>query len=418
MNYLECTGYLDRLGNEVLTMKFGLETIRKLLDALGNPQSNYPSVLVAGTNGKGSVARFISSICSESGLKTGLFTSPHLVSVTERLTVNGEPISRDNFARQLTSVVERIGKLKLASHPTFFETITATALNFFSEQRVDIAVLEVGLGGRLDSTNAVEPILSILTEISYDHQQYLGNTLELIATEKAGILRAFRPALSLPQAAEVRRTLRTRALEIGSLLEELDPLQIKETGCVEGRYRFVYHGCEYQLGTWGQHQILNAALAVRTAEELQEFGFTIHPEAICHGIQRARVPGVLEKVSNDPQIFLDGGHNPRAVSNLVRFLEKHTFEPRKLVFAIMKDKMVKEVLTIAVKPFQEVFLTQVPSPRTATIKELQRICPRAEAISRPDEAYRKALSGAATTVVAGSFHLVGEILKAEGLANR
>jgi len=222
MNYSECGDYLEKLGNEVLTMKFGLDTIRTLLRALGNPETGYPSLLVAGTNGKGSVARFIGSVCSKSGLKTGLFTSPHLVSVTERLNIDGHPISRERFAQELTAVTETIAELELEAHPTFFETITATALRYFAQEEVDIAILEVGLGGRLDSTNAVNPILSILTGISYDHQQYLGETLGQIAAEKAGILRASRPALSHPQVPEVRLTLQAQAHRLGTELEEVD----------------------------------------------------------------------------------------------------------------------------------------------------------------------------------------------------
>lgn len=411
MDFSECSDYLERLGNEVLTMKFGLDTIRTLLRALGNPEVDYPVLLLAGTNGKGSVARFVSSICSASGMRAGLFTSPHLVSIRERVSLDGRLISEEQFAEHLTFVVSAIDKLKLEAHPTFFETVTAVALHYFSRQEVDIAVMEVGLGGRLDSTNVVEPALSVLTRISYDHQQYLGNTLDEIAGEKAGILRPSRPALSLPQCQEVSQALQAAADDTGARLETIDRSQIVESGHEGGRYNFVFHGQEYRLGTCGVHQIMNAALAVRAAEKLQEQGFTIDTSAIYQGIRDTRVPGVVERVGEDPEIFLDGGHNPEAAANLVRFLEEHTEEPRNLVFGIMRDKMVDSVLTILVKACQQVYVTQIPSPRAASIEDLLDAYPQAVPVACPEEAFKRALSGAATVVVAGSFHLVGEISK-------
>jgi dihydrofolate synthase/folylpolyglutamate synthase len=414
MNYSECTAYLDRLGNEVLAMKFGLDTIRELLCALDSPESRYPSVLVAGTNGKGSVARFISSICTESGLDTGLFTSPHLISVTERIQLNGQSIAEEEFAQQFTLVTECIASLRLETHPTFFETITATALSCFSERNVDLAILEVGLGGRLDSTNAVEPILSVLTEISYDHQQYLGNTLSQIATEKAGIMRSSRPTVSAPQLPEVRQTIHDHARRIGSPLKEVSSSLIQPTGSLEGCYSFAFRGQDYQLSTCGQHQLLNATLALEAAEQMRSLGVSITHNGILEGIQKTRVPGVVQRLEEHPQVFLDGAHNPGAVASLVRFLELHSQEPRTLVFAIMKDKMIEEVLVTLARPFQRVLLTQIPSPRAATAEELKRIYPAGEIVIDPFQAYRNAIQGVSTAVVAGSFHLVGEILKRIG----
>ena len=411
MDFSECTDYLERLGNEVLTMKFGLDTIRTLLRAMGNPEANYPVVLVAGTNGKGSVARFVRSVCSASGMRSGLFTSPHLVSIRERVSVDGIFISEEQFAEHLSNVVRTIDDLALEAHPTFFETVTAAAFDYFAKQEVEIAVVEVGLGGRLDSTNAAEPVLSLLTHVSYDHQQYLGNTLGEIAREKAGILRPSRPALSVPQCQEVRQVLRAAVDETGARLETIDLSQAQKKGHEGGRYHFVFHGQNYRLGTCGEHQIMNAALAIRAAEKLQEQGFSIDTKNIRQGIEDTRVPGVLERVGREPEIFLDGGHNPEAVASLVSFLEEHTEEPRKLVFGIMEDKMTDRVLSILAKPFKQVYVTQIPSPRAASIEDLMKIHPQAVPVANPEEAFRQALSGAATTVVAGSFHLVGEISK-------
>jgi dihydrofolate synthase/folylpolyglutamate synthase len=340
-----------------------------------------------------------------------LFTSPHLVSITERLQVNGRSITKEEFARQLTLVVDTIKNLELETHPTFFETVTATALNYFAEETVDIAILEVGLGGRLDSTNAVDPILSVLTTISYDHQQYLGNTLSQIGAEKAGILRAFRPAVSIPQIPEVQQTVRDHATKIGSQLREVDLSAFESTGSRDGCYRFRYRDQEYQLSACGEHQISNAAVAITAAEELRRLRILIREHGVISGIQNTRVPGVIEKVGENPAVFLDGGHNPEAAANLARFLKEHTHKPRKLVFGIMKDKMLDEVSALITKPFQEVYLTQISSIRAATIDEIQRACPGGIVEPDLDQAYRKALSGASTTVVAGSFHLVGEIIR-------
>src|SRR5262245_20104998 len=201
MQYADALRYLYSLGNEVLTAKLGLYNISTLLESLGNPQRKYDSVLVAGTNGKGSVAAFIESVLRSSGMRTGLYTSPHLVRIEERVRVEGNPISAEDFARWTQQVKGRVDELlgpgvsdpastfRLDRHPTYFEMVTAIALNYFAEQRVEVAVLEVGLGGRLDATNVVDPRVAVITNVSYDHQKYLGYRLEQIAAEKAGIVK-------------------------------------------------------------------------------------------------------------------------------------------------------------------------------------------------------------------------------------
>ena len=414
MNYSECTEYLDRLGNEVLTMKLGLEPMRALLKELGNPESDYPALLVAGTNGKGSVARFVASICSAAQLGTGLFTSPHLVSIRERLSLSGRSISEEEFARNLSDVVGAVRSLQFETHPTFFETVTATALLFFSRQQADLAVLEVGLGGRLDSTNVVDPILSLLTPVSYDHQQYLGETLAKIAAEKAGILRESRPALSLPQISEVNRVLQRKALQLGAHLEVVDMSEVTMAECRFGSYSFTYEDRMYQLSACGKQQVGNAALALKAVEELRELGFDIDSEAVARGIESTVIPGVLELIDHQPPTYLDGGHNPAAATNLVNFLISHTREPRKLAFGIMRDKEIEKVLEILREAFQHIYLTQIDSPRAASLEELKKIFPDGEPVPEPLEALASARSDSSTAVVAGSFHLIGEILaKAE-----
>ena len=238
MNYPEALAYLYALGNEVQTMKFGLETTRAILAGLGNPQDDYPSVIVAGTNGKGSVASFIHQSLVESGMRSGLFTSPHLEKIEERIRIGNNCISSSKFAESFTAVLEASRALGLPSHPTFFELVTCTALLSFARSEIDAAVLEVGMGGRLDSTNTVDPVLSIITSISLDHQQYLGETLPLIAAEKAGILRKGVPAVSAEQPDEVKAALRMKAEEKGAPLVFTGAGDYQVTGNTGGCYSF------------------------------------------------------------------------------------------------------------------------------------------------------------------------------------
>jgi dihydrofolate synthase / folylpolyglutamate synthase len=410
MQYEECLAYLNRLGNEVLSMKLGLETIRRVLDGMERPDRSYASVLVAGTNGKGSVSRFLAAIAADSGVRTGLFTSPHLVRLTERIRINGEPIPPALFARHLTRVVETIRRLNLPSHPTFFETVTATALASYAEEGVELAVLEIGMGGRLDSTNVVDPVLSVITPVNLDHEQYLGPTLGKIAREKAGIMRAGTLTLSSPQAPEVSEALAAVAREVGARLEFVAPPPSEMIHPDAGRYSFVLAKERYHLRAHGEFQVANATLALRAAEELSRLGFPVTDQARRSGIEDTLIDGVLQFVRESPPLLLDGGHNPAAALALAHFLERHTPSPRHLVFGIMGDKDVKGVLSHLDPCFDRIFLTRVESPRAAGIEELRTLCPRGIALGDPLAALTEAQSRPGTVVVAGSFYLVGLIL--------
>jgi dihydrofolate synthase/folylpolyglutamate synthase len=410
MDFSECLDYLDRLGNEVLTMKFGLETTRVLLAALGDPHQDYPAILIAGTNGKGSVARFTSSVCRAAGIRTALFTSPHLVRLTERFQIDDSEISRDLFSRYFTQVVEMIEDLQLPVHPTFFEAITATALHFFSQEKVDLAVLEVGMGGRLDSTNVVDPVVSIITRIGLDHQQFLGHTLPEIAREKAGILRRRRPALSAPQRPQVRKALQEEALNKGTAIVEVAPDDVRILGSREGCYRFRYRDEDYRLSVPGAFQVYNAALAISAIDTLRGSGFRISSDAMRQGIHQTSFQGVIQVFRREPTVILDGGHNTDAAMALLDFLLAHTKGPRTLVFGSMQDKDISQVLRILTPQFERVYLTQFLSPRAASPDNLKGIYPQGEQFLDPLEAYQAALSSSETVVVSGSFHLLGEIL--------
>jgi len=416
MNYAQCLRYLEKLGDEVMTMKFGLETIRALLEALGNPHLKYPSVLIGGTNGKGSVARFLNSVCTACEIRNGLYTSPHLMRVEERLVMDQDPIDSERFAHYLTRVVDAIEGLKRSFHPTYFETLTAVAFLYFLEQKVELAILEVGMGGRLDSTHVVDPLLAILTPVGLDHQRFLGETLEEVAFEKAGILGRAKSALMAPQRSQVQRVFQSEAAKNQVELQELDCGAIQCLESSDGKYAFRFHEIEIQLPLYGQHQVENAALAIQAAEVLGQSGFSVSTSCMRKGIEETLWMGRIQVFGTDPKIVLDGAHNLDAAKALVNFLDHHTQAPRALLFAMMSDKDIASVLKILGASFERIYITRVNSRRAASIEELKKLCPSGIAVADPFAAYRQALaSPVATVVAAGSFYLVGEILShAEG----
>lgn len=419
MDYSECLAYLRRLGDEVLTMRLGLEPFRGLLGQLDHPHRRFPSVVVAGTNGKGSVTRFLGSIMSSCGWRTAVFTSPHVMRLEERIVVNGKPISRQEFAACFSRVAETIRRAELRFHPTYFETVTATAFRYFARRRVDLAILEVGMGGRLDSTNAVDPRLSVITPVGLDHQAQLGNTVEEIALEKAGVLRPATPVLLSPQREEVRRVLGERAAHVGAVVHDLDLPALCPLEERRGRYSFSFRRTNYRLGMHGKHQIENAGVAIQASEILERLGFARHGTGVREGVEKVRSLGVLQKIEGRPAVYLDGGHNRDAVANLAAFLQDHTRPPRSLVFGIMRDKDIEVVLGLLAPLFERIYFTSFKSARVAAPQRLKEACPRGRAVPDPELALRRALEAGATTVVAGSFYLVGEILSAieEGSVN-
>ncbi|MEE8349740.1 MAG: folylpolyglutamate synthase/dihydrofolate synthase family protein, partial [Acidobacteriota bacterium] len=401
-----------RLGDEVLTMKFGLENIQTLLKSLGDPQLRSPAILIAGTNGKGSVASFLNSVYTAAGIPNGMYTSPHLMRPEERIVVNGLPVEPRVWTACLSRVVEKVDQLKMPSHPTYFEILTATAFLCFVEQGVELVILEVGMGGRLDSTNVVEPVLSILTPVGLDHQAFLGETLEAVAGEKAGILHGQHLALMAPQKSRVQRVLISEAARKNVNLTELDASAIRWQDSTDGKYRFGFHGAEYRLSMHGRHQVENAALAIQAIELLSGCGFSVSRSSLTRGIEKAHCAGRIQVVSHDPTVVLDGAHNADALGNLVNFLKEHTREPRSLVFSIMKDKDITPVEERLRACFRDIYLTSVDSPRAASVEALHGVLPSGIPVAEPLDAYQRALdSPSETVVVAGSFYLVGEILK-------
>ncbi len=401
MNYPESVQFLYALGNEVKTIKLGLDRIRAVLDALGNPQHAYRIVHVAGTNGKGSVCAMIDAGLRAAGVRSGMFTSPHLIEPTERIQIDGMPVSREAFEQAFNAVHEAASKLNLDVHPTYFETVTAMALWLFREQGVETAVIEVGLGGRLDATNVVEPALTVITPIDYDHQVYLGNTLEQIAAEKAGILKAGVPAVFSKQRPEAAHVLDARAAELGIAVTRAEQFEVHDLVLHARGSRFSGITCPLA----GEHQVDNAVTA---AQALTVLG--VSPE----GIEETRWPGRIEHVTPNPDTILDGAHNPAGAQALVNYLRRF-YGHRKvwMIFGAMRDKDIKEVTEILFGVADELVFTAPTAPgnRALEPEALREIAQRGHVeptIAAAVEYTFKHLTAEDVVVITGSLYLVGE----------
>lgn len=510
MNFEEAVKYLYSLGNEVLAMKLGLENPRRLFKALGNPQQNFLKIQVAGTNGKGSVCAFLDSICRQAGIKTGLYTSPHLISVTERIKIDGESISEEDFARYATIVrniieesgsenkeistpnqvtgtsnsidgtsdkeigtsdketgnenlvrgtfgkesgtsnkesrtsykekgtanliagtsnsikgsenlIEGTANLITGSEnqiiPTFFEQMTAIALIAFAENKVDLAILETGLGGRLDATTAANAEIVAITPIDYDHQQYLGETLKEIAGEKAAIIRQDTKVIVAPQPKDAEQVIKGKCRELG-----VEPLwattNIKSKVYDEADYLIVSTNFKTEknnypgvvLGLTGKHQAANAAVAIGIVETLRELDFKITDDAVWIGLETAQHKGRLEYYKS---ILFDGAHNIAGAKALRDYLQEFIKQPITLIFGAMKDKQIKEIAEILFPLADKLILTKPDNPRSALPEELAELTTQNVHLT---ESVAEALALAKEfpdnlTCVTGSLYLVGEAQK-------
>jgi len=437
MNYESAVRYLLSLGRELgaptqaTAAKFNLENITVLMERLGRPDRTYPIVHIAGTNGKGSTAAFLESILRAAGFRTGLNTSPHLERINERIRINGEEVSDQIFAETFTRVQEVIEELlaagRLQAHPTYFECVTALAFEVFARERVEFAVVEVGLGGRLDATNIVRPQVSVITRIDFDHENYLGHSLEEIAREKAGIVKAGVPVATAPQLPEVREVLRGKARELDATIvdtgEDFDlEREIAEAGCARARARARAMGEAVRLapGLPGRFQLENALNAVATARLLQARGYRITNQNIEQGIRSAEWPGRLERLQAGPDVYLDGAHNPGAARELAQFLEENFARRRVyLIFGAMRDKSVDEMTGILFPLASEVIFTQPGTPRAVSANQLADLAghhaARYTVIRDAEEALESALAKARSddaVFVTGSLYLVGQLRQA------
>jgi dihydrofolate synthase/folylpolyglutamate synthase len=428
MNFDESLQYLLSLGHETLAIKLGLDNTERLLEALGNPQTSFPSVQIAGTNGKGSTAVMLEAMAHAAGIKTGLYTSPHLLSITERIRIDNQEISPEDFARLTTRVRETAERLvdegTLSTLPTFFEHLTAIAFTAFAEARVRLAILETGLGGRLDATTTARAETVGVTPIALDHQEYLGETLAEIAAEKAAIIRPGVTAVIAPQERVALDVILERCAACG-VTPRLSACQVKVSGAEDvGRVRATFETKEdryenVRLGLRGRHQLTNASLAIALAEALRERGFHIPRAAIIEGLASAEHPGRLElRRIGETLILFDGAHNAAGARALRDFLDEFVLEPITLVFGAMRDKDLTEITATLFPVAEHLILTQPANPRAATLETLARLVPHGLDSSRITLApsASKALSMARAQTppsgiicVTGSLYLIGEV---------
>ena len=450
MSYETAVASMFALGHELAhtpSNKFDLAHMRVLLAAMNHPEQKFPSVLIAGTNGKGSTAATLASILRASGLKTGLYTSPHLVRINERIRVNGEDIRNDDFA-ELHGEVDRVAenlveRKELPWHPSFFEMMTAIAFAHFARERVDIAVLEVGMGGRLDATNVVEPLVSVITDISLDHQKFLGDTVGEIAGEKVGIIRRGGVVVTLPQQPEANDVIGNTILDLDavgvSAVQYVPPVSpgsteylLPNTQASDAqrlRYPLQVMGKQILVETplVGRHQLRNVALAIAAAEELSKKGLAgITAESIERGIRETHWPGrfqVVPPTAGRPEIVLDVAHNPAGAWALRSALsERYGDRPLIFVFGAMRDKAISEMTEILFPLAERVIATRPENPRSASPEEIAQAANRTgteiETVAEVGTALERALEIAAKesiVVVTGSIYLVGEAMRTLGL---
>ena len=422
MTYLETIDFL--YGIRLFGQKLGLETMRQLLRLMSNPQGSLRFIHVAGTNGKGSVAAMTSAVLTEAGYRTALYTSPHLVSFCERFQVNGQSISESEIVRlveQLRPLLDKVTAHPEFRQPTFFEVVTAMALQYFREQAVDVVVWETGLGGRLDATNVVTPLVSVITNIAFDHMQYLGETLAQIATEKCGIIKPGAPVVTAAAEADALDVIRSTAAHhdcpltiigehIGARRRHEDDVaqqvQLSGTRANDG---------VLAIPLLGEHQALNCATAVAA---LEASGLEVDSDAIRTGLAKTRWPGRFQIVSAQPIVVLDGAHNAAAAAGLAVTIRDH-FPERRLtvILGVLRDKNYDEMCRILAPLADRIFCVRVNSERTSDPEELAGLCraanPQADVRTFPKllDAYLVAKSTAADVIViTGSLFLVGEAL--------
>ncbi len=455
MSYETAIARMFALGHELAQTpahKFDLAHMRVLLRAMSHPERRFPSVLIAGTNGKGSTAATLAAILRASGLKAGLYTSPHLVRINERIRIDAAEIADDDFAA-LHGEVDRIAenlieRAELPWHPSFFEMMTAIAFAHFAREHVDIAVLEVGMGGRLDATNVVDPRLSVITDIALDHQKYLGNTLREIAGEKVGIIRPGGVAVALPQQPEANDVIGNTIMDLGAravnAVPYVPPVSPASTQYLvpsnESRasspeqvkssfiYRYPLQVLDEQIlvetPLVGRHQLRNVALAIAAAVELNQQGFSnITAKTIEQGIRETRWRGRFQVIGARPgwpETVIDVAHNPAGAWALRSALsERYGDRPLIFVFGAMRDKAISEMTEILFPLADRVIATQPENPRAASAAEIQSAAARTgvevEAVEGIQSALdrARALAGPETVlVITGSIYLVGEVMRA------
>jgi dihydrofolate synthase/folylpolyglutamate synthase len=420
MSKLSYRASIDFLFNlETSAIKLGLDNTVDLLRAIGNPEESFQSIHIAGTNGKGSVACFLNSILYHNGVVAGLFTSPHLVDYRERIRKDGVAIP----ARDVSEIVSEVAGHVTRIGASYFEATTALAFEYFKRERVEVAVVEVGMGGRLDSTNVIRPLVTCITTIDFDHEKYLGRTLTKIAGEKAGIIKDGVPVVCglMPERArvivrDVARKHKSRIFQVGRHTA-LKPLKIDRDGSTF-EYRGLARKRTLRIGLVGLHQIANAAVAVLTAEVLNEIGFRIEDRAIDEGLRHALWPGRLQVLKRRPLVLCDGAHNVSGARVLVRSLGQMGIAGTATVFGVLRDKNYERMLAVLAARTTSFVFTKPAYERALPVRQLKaagRTLGLAfKAFPRVHDALEYALNHAEpcdTLLVCGSLYAVGEAMQ-------
>ena len=416
-------------GLERFGIKFGLDNIRTIVDDLGRPDLAFRSIHIAGTNGKGSVTAMVDAGLRAAGIRSGRYTSPHLVDLTERFAIDGRPVSRETLVGVVAELRDRIGRLvsvgRLPAPPTFFEVTTAVALELFRRAGIAVAVLEVGLGGRLDATNVITPVTSAITSIAFDHEKYLGRTLAAIAGEKAGIIKPGVPVVVGPMETEAATTIERIANAQGAPLVAawngvtVDRLTQPPGAPTRIRLRTAARDYgEVALSLRGAHQISNAVVAVRLLEGLEDRGVLVPAPAIVDGLARVSWPGRLEhrRLSDGHEVILDAAHNPAGAATLAAYLQETWPDKPPLVFAVMADKDVVAMFETLLPAVSTLVITRSSNARSADPESLARtatnVAPGVRVVIEPVR--RDALAAAwrlsPRIVVAGSIFLLGDVM--------
>ena len=434
MTYEESVRYLLTLGRELASpqqarvTKFDLANITTLCERLGQPQRAFQPVHIAGTNGKGSTAAMLDSILRAAGLRAGLYTSPHLERINERIRLDGHEISDADFAAVFTRLHRVIEELlaagRLAAHPTFFECITAMAFDFFARAHAEFAVCEVGMGGRLDATNVLVPEVAVITQIDFDHENFLGHSIEEIAAEKAGIIKSGARVVSAAEHLVARAVIRRRVAEQSAFLVEIEnAFRLEDITSHDGCYAFTAISTDSDahihliLPLPGRFQIRNALTALAAARMLAERGAPIDDDAMARGIAATQWPGRLEHIAGAPEIYLDGAHNPAGAREIAVFWETH-LRGRNiyLIYGALRDKAVDEIAGLLFPRASVVILTSPAQPRALSAPVLAEMtghhAQRVEVVPSPILAFERALELASpcdVIFVTGSLYLVGDL---------
>ncbi len=409
-------------------IKLGLERIDALLSSLANPEENLTVVHVAGTNGKGSTAAMLASVLTQSGYRTGLYTSPHLAAYTERISINGRQIAEETFSELLAEVVAKTEAvfLQTKEKPTEFEVLTAMAFLHFFREKTDIVIIEAGLGGDNDSTNIIaKPIISIITNVELDHMAYLGPSIREIASRKAGVIKPGIPIVTASDKIEALEVLHIRAREQKAELHIVQEEMAWESVFSRGKFQSfrlksknIDYGC-LDLPLLGEHQIINAATAVLALEIMKNRGINLDASKIRQGLKKVCWPGRLEKLREDPCVIIDGAHNPAGMKALALWLKRYRDEYTKIIMIIgmLEDKDRKESIRMIEYLVDEVVITKVPSERSGNWQELGQFFPGKLQVQTEEDnkkAFAAALSKAEKSdlvIVAGSLYLIAEARK-------